>query len=62
MSSDESDHETARQDHITGSRAARYHVLTPAWRAKELTSWLHIFDAAYIIMCRTGVELRSNYP
>ena len=62
MSSDESDHEEARHDRVAGSRAATYSVLTPQWRARELAPWLHVLDAAYVIVRRAGAELQGDYP
>jgi hypothetical protein len=40
-----------------------YHVLTPRWRSKELTSFLHVLDSLYIIVRRfDSNRQRGNWP
>jgi hypothetical protein len=55
MSSDKSEH-----DDLTGH--PRFFVLCPIWRAKELTSWLRMFNSVHMIERRSGDDGRGAYP
>ncbi|RXW16639.1 hypothetical protein EST38_g9216 [Candolleomyces aberdarensis] len=61
MSSDEEDnvHAQLRDTAVNPS----YHVLTPRWRSKELTTFLHVLDSLYIIVRRfDSNRQRGNWP
>jgi hypothetical protein len=55
MSSDESEN-----DDLT--KNPRFFVLSPRWRAKELSTWLRMFDSLYMIERRSGGDGRGAYP
>jgi hypothetical protein len=40
-----------------------YRVLTPRWRSKELTTFLHVLDSLYVIVRRfDSSRQRGNWP
>jgi hypothetical protein len=54
MSSDESDGKELVRNPSARLETPWFQVLRPWWRATELTTWLHIFDAVHMIKCRSG--------
>ena len=63
MSSDEEEElEVEIPGTDTPPRSPRYHVLTPRWRGKELTSFLHLVDSIYLLQRRMdGSKQRGNW-
>jgi hypothetical protein len=63
MSSDEEDEPTGSTPESLQGHGNVYRVLTPRWRAKDLTAFLHVVDSVHLLQRRTDVgRQRGNWP
>lgn len=62
MSSDESDSEEATRNRAIRREVTNFRVVLPAWRAPELSIWLHVFDSVYIASRRSLGPSRGEFP